>query len=61
MITQPKQSRKPGEDHPWTSEQQRHNAYQGFIHFYNHHRPHGSLHWANPISIIEDNLPKEHS
>ena len=46
---------------PWTSEQQRHNAYQGFIHFYNHHRPHGSLHWANPISIIEDNLPKEHS
>ena len=31
---------------PWTSETQRHRAYQGFIHFYNHHRSHGSLQWA---------------
>lgn len=46
---------------PWTSETQRHHAYQGFIHFYNHHRSHGSLKWATPISIIQDNLPKEHT
>ncbi len=46
---------------PWTSESQRHNAYTGFIHFYNHHRPHGSLGWATPTSIIKDNLPAEHT
>ena len=45
---------------PWTSEAERHHAYNGFIHFYNHHRSHGSLNWATPISIIQDNLPKEH-
>lgn len=45
---------------PWTSETQRHDAYQGFIHFYNHHRSHGSLGWATPTSIIQDNLPTEH-
>jgi transposase InsO family protein len=46
---------------PWTSETQRHDAYNGFIHFYNHHRAHGSLGWATPISILKDNLPEEHS
>jgi transposase InsO family protein len=46
---------------PWTSETQRHLAYDGFIHFYNHHRAHGSLKWATPISTIQDNLPKEHT
>ena len=45
----------------WDTEVQRHHAYTGFIHFYNHHRPHGSLHWATPISILKDNLPAEHS
>ena len=45
----------------WTSEPQRCEAYHGFIHFYNHHRPHGSLKWATPISILKDNLPEEHS
>ncbi len=45
---------------PWTSESQRTNAYDGFIHFYNHHRAHGALGWATPTSIIRDNLPKEH-
>ena len=45
----------------WTSETQRRAAYDGFIHFYNHHRSHGSLKWATPISIIRDNLPAEHS
>ncbi|MCP3994764.1 MAG: IS481 family transposase, partial [bacterium] len=33
---------------PWTSDTERTTAYHGFIHFYNHHRPHGSLHWATP-------------
>ena len=46
---------------PWTSESERHSAYQGFIHFYNHHRSHGSLKWATPISTIEDNRPKVHN
>jgi len=46
---------------PWTSETERHHAYHGFIHFYNHHRSHGSLNWATPINIIQDNLPEEHT
>ena len=46
---------------PWRSETQRTRAYPGFIHFYNHHRSHGSLGWATPTSIIQDNLPKEHN
>jgi len=46
---------------PWTSDTQRTLAYTGFIHFYNHHRAHGSLGWATPTSIIQDNLPEEHS
>jgi transposase InsO family protein len=46
---------------PWTSETQRQAGYHGFIHFYNHHRAHGSLKWATPISLIQDNLPEEHT
>ena len=46
---------------PWTSETQRAQAYEGFIHFYNHHRAHGALGWATPTSIIRDNLPAMHS
>jgi transposase InsO family protein len=46
---------------PWTSETQRTHAYRGFIHFYNHHRSHGSLGWATPTSIIRDNLPALHT
>ena len=46
---------------PWTSETQRHHAYDGFIHFYNHHRSHGALGWAKPTSILKDNLPAEHT
>ena len=46
---------------PWTSETQRAAAYTGFIHFYNHHRSHGSLGWQTPTSIIRDNLPAMHS
>ena len=45
---------------PWTSETQRATAYDGFIHFYNHHRAHGALGWATPTSILKDNLPEEH-
>ncbi len=46
---------------PWTSDGQRRAAYDGFIHFYNHHRSHGALGWATPTSIIQDNLPEEHT
>ncbi len=46
---------------PWRSETQRADAYVGFIHFYNHHRAHGALRWDTPISIIQDNLPEEHT
>jgi hypothetical protein len=47
----------------WTSDNQRRAAYNGFIHFYNHHRSHGSLNWATPIAtltqLLQDNLPEE--
>jgi transposase InsO family protein len=50
---------------PWISERQRHLAYDGFIHFYNHHRSHGALAWATPHETLTrlagDNLPAEHS
>ena len=46
---------------PWTSETQRHHEYDGFIHFYNHHRSHGALGWATPASTLRDNLPAEHT
>jgi transposase InsO family protein len=45
---------------PWDSETERAQAYDGFIHFYNHHRAHGALGWATPTSIIQDNLPEDH-
>jgi transposase InsO family protein len=43
----------------WNSKTERHQACTGFIHFYNHHRPHGSLGWATPATILKDNLPAE--
>jgi transposase InsO family protein len=50
---------------PWTSEAQRHRAYSGFMHFYNHHRSHGALAWATPHETLSrlagDNLPAEHT
>ena len=46
---------------PWHSDTQRTLAHTGFIHFYNHHRAHGALGWATPTSIIQDNLPEEHT
>lgn len=45
---------------PWTSDAERATAYDGFIHFYNHHRSHGALGWATPTSTLRDNLPAEH-
>lgn len=45
----------------WDSETERHHAYIGFIHFYNHHRSHGALKWATPASTLRDNLPKDHN
>ena len=50
---------------PWHSDSQRSTAYDGFLHFYNHHRSHGALGWATPIATLaqltRDNLPAEHS
>jgi len=45
----------------WTSEHQRAQAFTRFIHFYNHHRPHGGRGWAIPIDTIRDNLPELHN
>jgi transposase InsO family protein len=49
----------------WNSDDERRAAYDGFLHFYNHHRSHGALDWATPIGTLtrlhEDNLPAEHS
>ena len=46
---------------PWESDHQRTDAYAAFLHLHNHHRAHGALGWATPTSIIEDNLPEEHT
>jgi transposase InsO family protein len=49
----------------WTSETERHHAYDQFIHFYNHHRSHGALDWATPANTLRrltpDNLPALHN
>jgi transposase InsO family protein len=49
---------------PWTSDTQRTTAYNGFIHFYNHHRAHGALGWSTPaatLNTFRDNLPGDHN
>jgi transposase InsO family protein len=49
---------------PWTSDQQRSTAYDGFIHFYNHHRAHGALGWSTPAATLDtltDNVPGFHT
>ena len=39
-----------------TSQHERRVAYDGFLHYYNHHRTHSALRWATPASIIRDNV-----
>jgi transposase InsO family protein len=49
---------------PWNSEAQRRVGYERFLHFYNHHRPHGALSWSTPadtLATLRDNLPLAHS
>jgi len=50
---------------PWTSEAERHQHYERFCHFYNHHRSHGSLGWATPMDMLAllrgDNVPGSHT
>jgi transposase-like protein len=49
---------------PWTSDAQRRTGYDGFVHFYNHHRPHGALGWSTPAATAHtftDNLTGEHN
>ena len=49
----------------WNTETERHAGYAGFVHFYNHHRPHGALDWHSPTATLfrclRDNLPVVHS
>jgi transposase InsO family protein len=49
----------------WTSETERADGYHHFLHFYNHHRPHGALRWQPPITTLahcqRDNLPGQHN
>jgi transposase InsO family protein len=49
----------------WTSETQRADGYDHFMHFYNHHRPHGALGWQSPTATLArclgDNLPGGHT
>ena len=50
---------------PWESETQRRWAYDGFLHYYNHHRSHGALGWDTPTQTLNqlngDNLPEDHT
>ncbi|MCY3850645.1 MAG: IS481 family transposase [Acidimicrobiaceae bacterium] len=46
---------------PWTSEQQRTNAYPEFMHYYNNRRTHMGLNWATPASKIGHNLCEQYS
>lgn len=43
------------------SETERRNALPGWLHFYNHHRPHSSIGALPPISRIGNNLPGHHN
>jgi len=43
------------------SETERRAALPGWLHFYNHHRPHSSIGGQPPISRISNNLPGHHT
>jgi transposase InsO family protein len=49
----------------WNTDLERRAAYDGFMHFYNHHRSHGALGWATPITTLNrlhrDNVPADHT
>ena len=49
----------------WTSEAERVVGYDRFMHFYNQHRPHGSLGWHSPLATLArclgDKVPGEHN
>lgn len=45
----------------WHTDHERTTHYDHFIHFYNHHRAHGALGWATPMSTLKDNVPGIHS
>jgi len=45
----------------YRSEAERRAALPGWLHFYNHHRPHSALGALPPISRIENNLPGHHT
>jgi transposase InsO family protein len=44
----------------WHTDRERTTHYDHFIHFYNHHRAHGALGWATPMSTLKDNVPGHH-
>lgn len=50
---------------PWRTDRQRALAYDGFLHFYNHHRSHGALGWSTPITALsrhlQDDVPALHT
>jgi transposase InsO family protein len=45
----------------YESDAERRSALPGWLHFYNHHRPHSSIGALPPVSRIENNLPGHHS
>jgi transposase InsO family protein len=44
----------------WNTDIERSAHYDHFVHFYNHHRAHGALGWATPMSTLKDNVPGHH-
>ncbi len=45
----------------YRSEAERRAALPGWLHFYNHHRPHSSIGGMPPISRLSNNLPGHHT
>jgi transposase InsO family protein len=49
----------------WSSQRHRRSAYGRFLHYYNHHRSHGSLGWVSPMATLSrclgDNVSHSHT